>query len=169
MKTSAFLRRSAAVLFALAAAARPLPAADAPAATHSPREIKELAAVEQFLDLDDAELDQLQQVIDRIRAMTPDQRTALRREIAAYRQLPETQREQMRRGWGRTHPGMGAGSGWGQMPAQIQDGWREMMQGATPEQHAAIQAQLQSLPPDQRTAYRRQLVEAYLKSKASRP
>jgi hypothetical protein len=137
------------------AVAAPLRAAESPAAPpRSPAELKEMAAVEQFLGLSDAELDQMQQVIARIRAMKPEERTALRAEIARYRQLPEPQRQQLRQGWG-----------W--MPPEIQDGWREMMQGATPERRAEIQAKLQSLAPDQKTAYRRQLVEAYLKTKAA--
>jgi hypothetical protein len=134
----------------------PLRAADAPAApARSPAELKELATVEQFLALSDPELDQVQQVIARIRAMKPEERVALRGEIARYRQLPEPQRQQLRQGWG-----------W--MPAEIQNGWREMMQGATPERRAEIQTKLQSLAADEKTAYRRQLVEDYLKAKAAK-
>jgi hypothetical protein len=134
--------------------AAPLRAAESPVAPpRSPAELKEMAAVEQFLELSDADLDQMQQVIARIRAMKPEERMALRAEIARYRQLPEPQRQQLRQGWG-----------W--MPAEIQNGWREMMQGATPEHRAEIQAKLQSLPPDEKMTYRRQLVEEYLKAKA---
>ena len=58
--------------------------------------------------------------------------------------------------------------GWGGMPAEIQTGWREMMQSATPERHAEIQAKLQTLSPDEKMRYRRDLVEAYLKSKPAK-
>ncbi len=134
----------------------PLRAADAPAApTRSPAELKELAAVEQFLELSDADLDQMQQVIARIRAMKPEERVALRGEIARYRQLPEPQRQQIRQGWG-----------W--MPPEIQNGWREMMQSATPERRAEIQTKMQSLAPEQKTNYRRQLVEEFLQAKAAK-
>lgn len=141
----------------LLAVALPVRAADErpAAATNPPAEAREMAAVEQFLDLSDAELDQVQQVIARIRAMTPEQRAALRAEIARYRQLPEPQRLQLRQGWG-----------W--MPREIQEGWREMMQTATPERRAEIQARLQTLPPDEKTAYRRKLVEEFLQSKAGK-
>ena len=115
----------------------------------------ELAALEQFLNLSDAELAQMEAVIARLRAMTPAQRTTLRTEIAAFRQLPEQQRLQLRQGWGG-------------MPAEIQTGWREMMQSATPERHAAIQAKLQTLTPDEKMRYRRDLVEAYLKAKPAK-
>ncbi|MDO8542117.1 MAG: DUF3106 domain-containing protein [Opitutaceae bacterium] len=124
----------------------PVPAA--PAAS-------ELAALEQFLGLSDAELVQMEQVIARIRAMTPAQRAAMRDQIAAFRRLPEPQREQIRMGWG-----------W--MPPEIQAGWREMMQTATPERHAEIQAKMQSLGPEEKMRYRRELVEAYLKAKAAK-
>ena len=144
------------LVFALLAVAAPLRAADAPSApSRSPAELKEMVAVEQFLDLSDADLDQMQQVIGRIRAMTPEQRATLRTEIAHYRQLPEPQRQQLRQGWG-----------W--LPREIQDGWRAMMQTATPERRAEIQAKLQALPAEQKTAYRRQLVEEFLKAKAEK-
>jgi hypothetical protein len=52
------------------------------------------------------------------------------------------------------------------MPAEIQDGWREMMQGATPERRAEIQAKMQTLTPDEKTRHRRELVEEYLRAKA---
>jgi hypothetical protein len=139
------------LLFLLGGSVLAAPAADAP----SPA-VREMASVEQFLGLSDAELDQLQQVIARLRAMPVEQRTALRREIAQYRQLPEPQREQLRAGWG-----------W--MPQEIQDAWREMMQHATPERRAAIQKDLQALAPEEKTARRRQLVEEYLKTKPARP
>ena len=117
---------------------------------------REMASVEQFLSLSDADLDQLQQVIIRIRAMTPEQRAALRKEISQYRELPGAQRDQLRMGWG-----------W--MPREIQDGWREMMQHATPERRTAIQQELQALGPEEKAARRRQLVEEYLKTKPARP
>jgi hypothetical protein len=125
-------------------------AADAVPAT------REMASVEQFLSLSNSDLDQLQQVITRIRAMTPEQRAELRREINRYRDLPGPQREQLRMGWG-----------W--MPQEIQDGWREMMQNATLERRTAIQQQLQDLGPEEKAARRRQLVEEYLKTKPARP
>ena len=125
-------------------------APSAPTTTHAPGE---LAALEQFLNLSDAELAQMQQIIVRLRAMTPEERAKLREEIAAFRQLPEPQRQQLRRGWGA-------------MPAELQAGWREMMQSASPERRAEIQGRMQSLPPDEKTRYRREVVEEYLKAKA---
>lgn len=141
------------VLLAVPLAAQTPPApASSPAAASS---ASELAALEQFLNLSDAELAQMEAVIARLRAMTPAQRATLRTEIAAFRQLPEQQRLQLRQGWGG-------------MPAEIQTGWREMMQRATPERHAEIQAKLQTLNPDEKMRYRRDLVEAYLKAKPAK-
>lgn len=125
--------------------------ADEPPAVH-----QELAGVERFLSLDDKELDQLMQAIGRIRAMTPEQRRALQAEIARFRQLPAQQREQLR-------------AGWGAMPRDIQDAWRAMMQEASPERRATIQAELQALDPAGKFARRRQLAEEYLKAKAAKP
>lgn len=125
-----------------------LRAAPPPAAAH------EFAAVEQFLNLDDAELEQLQQVIARLRALSPAERAVLRQEIARYRSLPDDQRQHLRQGWGRITP-------------ELQAGWREMMQHATPGRRAEIQSRLQSLSPEEKVAYRRQLVEEYLRAKAA--
>jgi hypothetical protein len=149
MKTLTCLGLALAFLAAPLTAQTPAPP---PAASTS---ASELAALEQFLNLSDAELAQMEAVIARLRAMTPAQRTTLRTEIAAFRQLPEQQRLQLRQGWGG-------------MPAEIQTGWREMMQSATPERHAEIQAKLQTLSPDEKMRYRRDLVEAYLKAKAAK-
>jgi hypothetical protein len=140
---------------ALAFLAAPLTAQTPPAPPAASTSASELAALEQFLNLSDAELAQMEAVIARIRAMTPAQRTTLRTEIAAFRKLPEQQRLQLRQGWGG-------------MPAEIQTGWREMMQSTTPERHAEIQAKLQTLTPDEKMRYRRDLVEAYLKAKAAK-
>ena len=149
MKTLSCLGLALAFLAAPLAAQTPAPS---PASSSS---ASELAALEQFLNLSDAELAQMEAVIARLRAMTPAQRTTLRTEIAAFRQLPEQQRQQLRQGWGG-------------MPAEIQTGWREMMQSATPERHAEIQAKLQTLSPDEKMRYRRDLVEAYLKAKPAK-
>ena len=152
MKTITFIS----ALAWLAAAPLTMQGAEASASNAKPPvELKELAAVEQFLGLSDAELEQMQQVIARIRAMKPAERAALRTEIEKYRQLPEVQRQQIRQGWG-----------W--MPREVQDGWREMMQGATPERRAEVQARLQSMDPEARLTYRRQLVDEYLKNKAAK-
>lgn len=158
MKT--FLPPGVALLLTVSIAAQtPPPRSVAPvapaAAATVPAAPGELAALEQFLKLSDAELVQAEQVIARLRAMTPAQRTALRDEIAAFRKLPEPQRRELRQGWG-----------W--MPAEIQNGWREMMQGATPEKRAEIQQKLQSLSPEEKSAYRRGLVEAYLKAQPAK-
>jgi hypothetical protein len=129
--------------------------AEPAAAARPAAELKELASVEQFLGLSDVELDQMQQVLARIRAMKPAERAALRTEIDKYRQLPEGQRQQLRQGWG-----------W--MPREIQDAWREMMQGATPERRTEIQTKMQAMDPEARLTYRRQLTEEYLKNKAAK-
>jgi hypothetical protein len=152
MKTLSCLGLALAFLAAPLAAQTPAAPASSSAA---PSSASELAALEQFLNLSDAELAQMEAVIARLRAMTPAQRATLRTEIAAFRQLPEQQRQQLRQGWGG-------------MPAEIQAGWREMMQSATPERHAEIQAKLQSLTPDEKMRYRRDLVEAYLKARAAK-
>ena len=131
------------------------PAAAEKSASRPVAELKELASVDQFLGLSDAELDQMQQILARIRAMKPAERVALRTEIEKFRQLPDAQRQQLRQGWG-----------W--MPRDVQDAWREMMQSATPERRTEVQTKLQAMTPDERMTYRRQLSEEYLKQKAGK-
>ena len=139
------------LVFSAATAQNPPPAPRS-APPPSSGSAAELAALERFLDLSDEELTQMADAIARLRAMTPAQRAALRGEIAAFRQLPEPERQQIRQGWGG-------------MPAEIQDGWRDMMHNATDEERAAIQSKMHSLSSEERTHYRRTLVEAYLKSR----
>jgi hypothetical protein len=151
----AFAASLAAPLFAQSSAPSSTAVAPAAAGVPSSSSASELAALEQFLNLSTAELAQMEAVLARLRAMTPDQRAALRAEIAAFRALPEPQRLQLRQGWGA-------------MPDDIQAGWRDMMQSASPERRREIQARLQSLDPDEKMRYRRELVEAYLKASSPR-
>lgn len=152
MKARQFFTAVTCLLFVAAVAAQ-TPKGPGPNGSRSPGE---LAALEQFLSLSDAELAQLQDVITRLRAMSTEERAALRKEIAEFRKLPEPQRMQMRQGWG-------------MMPAEIQNAWREMMQNATPAEHAEIQKKMQSLATqEERMKYRRSLAEAYLKAKAAK-
>jgi hypothetical protein len=147
----------AALLVAAASPAQNRPASAPGTSASSPaaagqRPAGELAALEQFLNLSDAELAEMEQAIARLRRMTPAERAALREQVVAFCRMPETQRMQVRQGWG-----------W--MPPEIQATWREMMQSSTPARHAEIQAKMQSLPPAERADYRRELVDAYLKKK----
>ena len=132
-------------------AANPAPAGAAPVLPAG----KELAALEQFLDLSDEDLDQMQQVIARIRAMSLAERTALRREMDKFRSLPDAQRRQLRQGWGALESG-------------LQDAWRRMMQSATVERRAEIQQKLQALPPEKKAEYRRQLAEEFLRQEGKK-
>jgi len=116
---------------------------------------KELAALQHFLDLTNDDLDQMQRVITRIRSMGPEERATLRREIEKFRGLPEAQRRNLRQGWGA-------------MNRDLQEGWRQMMLAATPEQRAEIQARLQAKSPEEKTDLRRKLVEDYLQREAKK-
>lgn len=115
---------------------------------------QEMAALEHFLDLTDHDLDQMQRVIARIRAMNPAERAALRAEIEKFRRLPETERRQLRLGWGALDP-------------DLQDAWRRMMQAASPERRSEIQRRLQALPPEKKAALRRELAEEFLRQEKS--
>jgi hypothetical protein len=151
MKTPSVL-----LIFACLLLTGPLRATDAaPANLPPPPAPKEMAALAHFLDLSDADLDQMQQVITRIRAMKPAERAALRRELEKYRNLPDGQRHQLRLGWGA-------------LETETQDAWRRMMLSATPERRAEVQAHLQALPPEKKAAYRRQLAEEFIAKEAGK-
>ncbi|MBE2215758.1 MAG: DUF3106 domain-containing protein [Opitutaceae bacterium] len=115
----------------------------------------EFAALERFLAMSDAELDEMQQAIARVRAMTPEQRAQLRAQIAAFHQLPAERRDEIRGGWG-----------W--HDARDRDDWRTMMHAKPPEERAAVQAELQALPADQRLARKRALLEAWRQADAGK-
>ena len=117
-----------------------------PAASVNAESASELAALEQFLGLSDAQLDQLMAALARVRAMSAEERAAFAAEIRAYRGLPGEQRRQIRDGWGR-------------QGAESRDDWRRMMLALDPEARARVQAELQSLPPDERVRRRLEMLE----------
>lgn len=125
------------------------------AAESTPAPAGELAALEQFLALGDAELAQLQQAIARVREMTPAQRAGLRAQIERFRQLPAPQREALRRSWGQETPEMRAG-------------WREMMQSLDEPARAAVRRRLEAAKPEERLAVRREMVERYLRERETK-
>lgn len=143
-------------LFALgvAVASAADPALAAPSG-HAPGSGMEMATLERFLDLSDDELEQMQRAIALIRAMNPEQRAALRREVDKFRQLPDGERQQLRRGWGALEAGQ-------------QEAWRRMMHAASAERRAQIQAELQALPPDKKSDYRRRLTEEFLRQEGKK-
>lgn len=112
----------------------------------------EFSALERFLAMSDAELEETQQAVARVRAMTPEQRAQLRAQIAEFRQLPTERRDEIRGGWG-----------W--HDARDRDDWRTMMRAKSPEERAAVQAELQALPADQRLGRKRALLELWRSSR----
>lgn len=118
------------------------------AATETKAAPAELANLERFLALSDAELDGLQRAIAHVRAMTAAERAEAREQIAQYRRLPAEERQAWRQGWG-------------QMPADLRDGWRAMMQASSESERTAIRQRLEGLSPDERQVLRRQLVEEF--------
>jgi len=116
----------------------------------------EFAALERFLAMSDVELDAMQQAIARVRAMTPEQRAQLRTHIAAFHQLPEERREEIRAGWG-----------W--HDAQDRDDWRTMMRARSSEERATVQRELLALPAEQRIARKHEMLEAWRKARAQEP
>lgn len=145
------MKTTALVTFVCGALLLASPAIAAPAGAPA----RELAGLEQFLSLSDAQLDELQAALARVRAMSPAERARLKQQIEEFRQLPAERQQALRQGWG-------------QMPADLRDGWREMMHAADDAQRAEIRRQMDAAAPEERTAVRRRLVEEFRRAQAGK-
>ncbi len=109
---------------------------------------EDLVALDRFLTMNDAQLDQLQKAIEKVRSMTPTQRAVLKKQMLEYRKLPAEQRDQIRAGWG-----------W-QSEADRND-WPVMMRSKPEADRARVQAEIQALPPESRAAHKHDLLEQW--------
>lgn len=159
MKTPAFLFLMAVVLVVISSPS-PLCAQGGPP-PHAGQRLPaaaaadDLVALECFLSLSDTELDQLQQAIARVRAMTPAERAALREKTLAYRRLPAAERDTLRLGWG-----------W--LNEQDRTDWPKMMHSLPVAESEAIRKEVLGLPPEQRAARKHALLEDW-RSRSKRP
>jgi len=112
------------------------------------RAADELGSLERFLLMSDEQLDQLQQAIARVRAMSPAERSALKEKLATYRSLPEHERNALR-----------AGAGW--VSDQDRQDWPRMMHSLPETDRLALQAELQALPSGQRAARKHELLKTW--------
>ena len=99
----------------------------------------ELAALDQFLGMSEAELSAVQKAVAKVQAMSPAERAKLRAALHSYRGLPEAKRQQLRCEW---------------RDATEHREWSERMRAKTAAERAAMQAELQALPPEARAARR---------------
>lgn len=106
----------------------------------------EMAALEHFLHMSDDQLAAMASAIERVRNLSPEERRQLEKQIAAYRKLPASQREQIRSGWASEED-------W--------DDWREMIQSVSEEERSRIQNSLQALPFEERAAHKHSLLESW--------
>ncbi len=102
-----------------------------------------MANLETFLSMSDEALEQLEATIHRIRQMTPEERKAYRDRIAAYRDLPDEERQQIQQAWG-------------QLDASVRAAWREYMMGLDPDARARVRDAMHTIPPESRTNWRLQ-------------
>jgi hypothetical protein len=105
-----------------------------------------LATLDQFLDMGDDELEQLEATIRRIRQMTPEERQAYREKISRYRKMDPQERQSIQQAWG-------------QLDARVRTAWREFMLGLSPDEREAVRDEMQATPPEQRTQFRISLLE----------
>lgn len=110
------------------------------------RGTEDLNALERFLDMSDEQLERIQQAIARVRAMSPEERTALHEKLHSFRQLPPAQRERLRAGW---------------RDNRDQADWPAMMRSLPDAERAAIQTEIQALAPTERAARKHALLEQW--------
>lgn len=119
------------------------PVDNAPISPDEPRRI------EQFLLLQDHELDQLIAILQRIRDMPEAQRKELAATVDQFRRMSGEQRRSLRDGQRRDtqspHP---------QHQQHDNEAWRQMMNSLSPEQRLDIQLRIDSAPRYQRRALR---------------
>jgi hypothetical protein len=99
----------------------------------------ELAALDQFLGMNEAELSAVQKAVAKVQAMSPAERAKLRAALHTYRCLPESKRQQLRCEW---------------KDATEHREWSERMRAKTADERTAMQTELQALPPEARAARR---------------
>ncbi len=109
----------------------------------------ELAALEGFLTMSDEQLDRVQDVIERIRVMSEEERSAFAAEVVEYRRLPREERVRIRDGWGR------------RTTDEDREDWRRMMRTLTPEERRETHESLQGLSGDDRLERRLEILEAW--------
>jgi hypothetical protein len=120
--------------------------------TATPSASAGMSTLERFLQLNDEQLAQLEEVIQRIRKMTPEEREAYRQKIIEYSGMAPEQRANLQ-------------SAWGQMDERVKSAWRTYMQALDSAQHEAIRAQMLNIPFEERNRWRiEKLVEAGLLS-----
>lgn len=106
----------------------------------------DLASLEQFLTLNDEELDRLQEALARIRAIPEEERADFAGRIVEFRSLPREERQRLRDGWGRQSD-------------HDREDWRRMMRELTPRERRAVHEALEGLSPAEHTERRREILE----------
>lgn len=123
-----------------------LPAADEPVA-HATEATADMAALETFLRLSDEELDNLIAALQRLRAMSPEERTAFGERIRAFRALPGEQRRAVREGWRQRERPDG-------------EGWRRHVHSPDAEERVRLHRRMENLPPSERRARREVILDS---------
>jgi hypothetical protein len=98
-------------------------------------------ALDRFLAMSDDELAAIEQTIQRIRAMSPEERAAYRNKVREYYQLPETEQERIQ-------------VAWGQLDNRLREQWRTFMQSLGEKERLELQTQLRAIEPENKVAWR---------------
>ena len=104
--------------------------------------------------MDNAQLARVERAVARLRAMSPAERAALHERLSAFHRLPPAERNRVRAGW---------------RDERDRADWPQMMHSLTPEQRAAVQAELQALDPADRATRKHELLDAWRAPPAARP
>lgn len=108
---------------------------------------EDVAALERFLSMSDAELAALQKAIARVQAMSAEEKATIRARLRTYCEASDEQRAQWRRG------------GFSEKEHAC---WAAHMHALAPEARAELQAKLHALPAEQRTEQRRAWLQTWM-------
>lgn len=108
----------------------------------------QLVNLRNFLDLDDRQLQSMIDTLEKIKAMSPEEKNALRSKIDKFETLSPESQQFIRQGWGQ---------------ASIQDrqAWQQMMSSLSHEEHLAIQEQMRSLSFEEKNVFRLQKIKEW--------
>lgn len=98
-------------------------------------------SIERFLHLSDEQLDRLMKGIERIRAMTPEERKDFAEEMRNFRRLPPEQRDRIRQRMRTVSP-------------EDHEDIRTMIESMRPRERRRMLREMQGLDPEERMEYR---------------
>ena len=116
----------------------------------------QLVNLKGFLALDDKQLQAMIDTLEKIKAMSPKEKSALRKKIGQFEQLSPQNQEMIRQGWGHAS-------------TEDRQAWQQMMRNLPEDERLSIQEKMQSLPFEEKTAFRMQKISEWRQTQPETP